>query len=434
MTSSSSEPNEDVFSDALRKGLGRAFLWTQSGKAKFEVLLDACLNDYRFDRQVEDSRGDWLWQLVEVGGLTTRFEEPLLEALDNIEASDAASQICQLARHYAASGKELFLSRLYHIVENRPVEDIAWLGEEELIELEGNAGFLSAVKRHGMELNARSWEWFDGLLGNLGIERLGEEAVMNLLDSAGTADGEVRRYAEGWREERTVKADVKRTSYKDRVGTDNADKVIAAAESTESTAFRFRGWGRLASMADLEKVFRRLLETENVESLRRYLQVFATRPWPQFEPRMIELCEHPDANIRRRAATAVANNRHPEVRAFALSKLKEPHFQDAIELLARNYEPGDEAVVLNALTLPTDDNQLHWTLMSLRTLLEDNSGANCLQAVELIYEQTPCSSCRCSAVTLLQDREGLPGPLQSECKYDVEADTRLLVGGPAWSD
>jgi hypothetical protein len=95
---------------------------------------------------------------------------------------------------------------------------------------------------------------------------------------------------------------------------------------------------------------------------------------------------------------------------------------------------GDESVVLNALVLPDDPNQLHWTLMSLRKLLEDNPEAHCLNAVELIYEQTPCSSCRYSAIKLLNDRERLPEAMHLEVQFDVEADARSLVNGPAWND
>ena len=98
-----------------------------------------------------------------------------------------------------------------------------------------------------------------------------------------------------------------------------------------------------------------MLSTSDVESLRRYLQVFGARSWPYYEPRMLQLCLHEDGNIRRRASHALANNRHPEVRRLALEHLEEPEFQEfAVAWLAANFEPGDERLALDALKLPDD--------------------------------------------------------------------------------
>ena len=72
--------------------------------------------------------------------------------------------------------------------------------------------------------------------------------------------------------------------------------------------------------------------------------------------------------------------------------------------------------------------------MNLHTLIQDNSAAHIEPVAELIYEKTPCSMCRHHVVKLLSERVGLPGPLLLECPYDADAETRRLVGGPAWND
>ncbi len=109
------------------------------------------------------------------------------------------------------------------------------------------------------------------------------------------------------------------------------------------------------------------------EELRKYLQVFATRPWPYFDERLLAFCTHHDENIRTRATTAVSKNKHPEIRKLSLDLLDTPLNQrNAIELLATNYEAGDEQRILELLDLPVDECQRHWTLMSLRNLAEKN--------------------------------------------------------------
>jgi hypothetical protein len=89
---------------------------------------------------------------------------------------------------------------------------------------------------------------------------------------------------------------------------------------------------------------------------------------------------------------------------------------------------------VDAIVLPNDNCDRHSMLLSLLKLIEDNSAAEYHRAAELIYEQTPCSLCRYWAVQLLAERDALPEQMRAECQFDVEPDTRAIVGGPAWND
>ncbi len=142
-------PSLDQQRDALRKGLGRAMQWAIGGRLDDEPLLEACLHDQRFDGQVEDSRGDWLWKMVQAVGAAERFRVPILHALYDLSDSRSATQVCELARCYAKQGDEAFRSQLYEIVAKRPFEDTPWLGEEEIIAVDGEQGFLFAARVRG---------------------------------------------------------------------------------------------------------------------------------------------------------------------------------------------------------------------------------------------------------------------------------------------
>jgi len=435
MTSWPKNPTSKDLTDALKKGFGRAYLWAKSNQLDQDVLLEACLNDYRYDTQVEDARGDWLWQLLKASSLEKQLQEQIFASLKNIDESDAEFQLCQLARHFATAGDERFEVELRHIVAEEPSEERSTLGVSELIRLNGDNGFLFAVERYGAELSSREWEWFDYSLGRQGIHWLGKEHVFEILNASAANSSNVQRFKDAWFEDRERQANRKQLPYRERVGKYTAKEVITAAESPEKSPIRFRAWGRLAEAADLNAVYQRMLEVKDTEVLRRYLQVFARCPWPRFDSRLLELCQHDDENIRRLAAHAIANNCHPKVRQFALEKLSEPAFQEfAVEILAKNYQLGDESSVLDMLVLPEDECELHWTLMSVRKLVEDNENAKCRRAVELVYDKTPCSSCRHSMVKLQSVREGLPPGMQKECQFDVERDTRELAKGPAWND
>src|SRR5262245_48145572 len=123
-------PSPEQQRDSLRKGLGRALQWALSGRLGDEPLLEACLRDQRFDAQVEDSRGDWLWRMVRALGAAERFRVPVLHALYDLSDEGSASQLCQLACRFAESGDETFRTRLYEVVQQKPFADRPWLGEE----------------------------------------------------------------------------------------------------------------------------------------------------------------------------------------------------------------------------------------------------------------------------------------------------------------
>src|SRR5262249_36887195 len=99
--------------DALRKGLGRALRWAASGRLDDGPLLEACLHDQRFDGQVDDSRGGWLWQMIRAVGAPERFRVPILHALYDLSDDRSAGQFCELARRYAEMGDDTFRTRLY---------------------------------------------------------------------------------------------------------------------------------------------------------------------------------------------------------------------------------------------------------------------------------------------------------------------------------
>jgi hypothetical protein len=183
--------------DALQKGLGRVMQWATAGRLDDETLLAACLTDLRYDVQAEDSRGDWLWELIQATRAAVRLRVPILLALYDLADERSANQLCELARRYAEAGDDTFRMRLYEIVERKPFADHHWLGEEEIIQLDGEKAFLFAARIRGDSLPAREWEWDDGCLVRNAIERFGEGRVAELL---GRAEGHgLHRFLHGWR-------------------------------------------------------------------------------------------------------------------------------------------------------------------------------------------------------------------------------------------
>ena len=132
--------------------------WAKTGQLNDTPLLEACVQDLRFDMDVEDTRGNWLWRIIQAVNAKARFRETILAAVQKMSEDRGACQLCELGFQYAVSGDETFRTQLYEIVEQKPFADRPWLGEAQILNLDGEKGFTFAVRVRGAQLADRPWE------------------------------------------------------------------------------------------------------------------------------------------------------------------------------------------------------------------------------------------------------------------------------------
>jgi hypothetical protein len=424
--SPSTSPSLGQQRDALQKGLGRAMQWAMQRRLDDKPLLEACLQDQRFDTQCENSRGDWLWQIIRAAAATPLFRVPILHALHALSDERSATQLCELARCYAEAGDGVFRDRLYEIVEQRPFAGIPWLGEDEILALDGEPAFLFAAHTRGRHLASGEWEWDDERLVTRAIDRLGEDRVRNLLETS--PDGAARVFLERWRRDVQKVAKGKQAqSHAERMKAISVEEVIRAAES-ETKCYWLRGWGIHADERQLQAILQRLWAVKEPHALANFVRVFAGRALPVFDARLIELCGHADEEVRRWALNALKKNAHPLTREFALTELQRRAPDSAVVgLFINNYRRGDEQLILEAVELPDDASERHWILMNVIKILEKNREADCSQLGLISYALTPCANCRCDAARLLLNQRVAPEWLVAECRYDCGEECRKLV-------
>jgi hypothetical protein len=414
-------------SDALRKGLGRAMNWALSGRLKDELLLTACRENQVFDTQCEDPRGQWLWRITEAVGAIGRFREPILNALDDLSDERNAIQLCELAKLYAKAGDDAFRTRLYRVVEHKPFSTMPWLGEQELLEVDDGKGFVFAARIRGIGLATRDWDWDDRSLVENAVTRLGEKQIHELLEAS--TDEDISRFWKAWRLEEQKKAqEPPPSSHEERMQAIAVGEIIYAAESKGPALGLFRGWGMYADPGDLRTVLHRLWTAENPTVIVNYLTVFSNRALPEFDARLIELCEHPDEKVQMRAFQALSKNNSPVLRHYALGQLEKGLCDGSIaRLFINNYQLGDEERILDALTLPADENELHWLLMDIGEILKNNPIADCSTLGVIVYSCTPCENCRFTALEQLDRQDVVPPWMMAECRFDSNEECRKLV-------
>ena len=231
-------PSLEQQRDALQKGLGRAVQWALTGRLKDEPLLEACLQDRRYDSQIDAPRGDWLWELVRAVGAADRFRVPSSMRCTNLPTS-AVPINC--ANSPAVTGRwetKPSARRLYEIVERKPFPSYCpCLGEEEIITLDGEQAFLFAARMRGRSLADHAWEWDDGRLMYLAVKLLGEERASSLLEAS--SDAEIRRFRDYWRRDELRRAEQRqRSSHKERMTAISVADILREAEG-ESKCYWF---------------------------------------------------------------------------------------------------------------------------------------------------------------------------------------------------
>ncbi len=418
-------PTLDQQLDALRQGLGRAVQWARAGRLDDEPLRAACLRDLRFDSQLDDARGDWLWGMIEAVGAADQLRGAILDDLTHLPDERNAEQLCGLARHYAARGDEAFRQRLRAIVADKPIADRPWLGEEELILVEGEPGFLFAARVQGQRPVEEAWDSDAADLVRSAAEQFGAERVGRLLSESAALDEAVARFEQAWRRHEAVCGQARRERV--RPPARPVAEVIEAA-ATQEHAFWLRRWGQSASEAELRTVLDHLWAGREPRVVAKLLQVFCGRALPEFDTRLIELSHHDDLEVQSNARIALGQNAHPLIRDLALTELARGVSRGGvIGLLARNFEPGDEARILAAVQPPDDEDERHWFLMEVLDVLKVNPEADGSRLGLVVYALTPCGHCRAKAIKILLNQGAAPDWLRAECRSDANEDCRQLV-------
>jgi hypothetical protein len=150
------------FGSLVKKGLGRAAILLQKEPDDADLnaqLLRACTEDLAYDRQCEESRVPYLFELIRMTGQPGAYRAALEVWLKAAKPADAIGNIAQvfgiLCRLATADGAEQSLLRNFVLTtEDRKLAmACAW----ELVRLQGIDALLTCVERFRPEIAAEPW-------------------------------------------------------------------------------------------------------------------------------------------------------------------------------------------------------------------------------------------------------------------------------------
>jgi hypothetical protein len=411
---------------ALNYGLGRAVLWAREGKLDKSCLLNACLIRSVRRSEIEVPEGEWFWKLINTCGLTDQFEKPILDALTNVPNQHDLGKLCDFALQYAHSGESEFRKVLRRIALIRPAGvEVPQSCEDALMELDGLDGFMKLAAVFGKGLKYLPWKWPHNFFMIRAERKFGKDSVKSAINRSRHSD--IVRFRRAWiREERY---------WSRHKGNDNrsnlsigVDEILKQAQTSNLTNYSLRSWGEKADDEALLKVARATSNEQNPHVIERLLPVFFRRDWPENVDFLVSLCSNGNRELKVAAFIVLSRLTHPQVRDLGLSEaaagFPEPQ---AIECFEKNFVPGDESLLFDAITLTDDVVSMHAIFQGLLRVLECNPEADHSKLALAAYLHNPCGICRSKAVLMLLHRNIAPTWLIDEGHEDSSDFVREAV-------
>lgn len=418
--------DREHFRRLLRLGLGRAILHARDHDVSVfrDLILDACLHCYSYDVQIEGTRADYMRELVDLTPDKEFYYNEVLKALPGSGDDRDAAQRFRLAVSLAFDGNERAKRAMYESYEPGP-----WYGEHigiYFLQMDGIKGLLYAAEKIGALLTSTSEKVDLGWLLGVAKDDLGEQQVLEALRGAGSENPRIEAYrlaaesAERHSDERLEQSG----------GTINAGYEQLKPMLREMTFTWLGSWGERASDQDLERAAHGLIAAQDPKEQFAHLRIFSQRRFPLDIQVLLKLVGVEEERVGLAALVALSQVTHPAVRelAFRLIETKDKWRREAVELLIRNFQLGDHAIVRKWFDTEEDEETLHGFGSDLMKFWKQHPDQKSEVPMLLaLYERGPCSFCREHVVSWLMELNALPDDLRAECAFDSNDDIRGLL-------
>lgn len=431
--------SREAFASAIKHGRGRAVLHVrQFGlEGVADIVLAACLENLSYDRQCESGRAPWIFDLFKDAPEYPLFSAAIVAALAVENEDNDLEQICELAALMGRQGDNAAARALRTFVLGQSFNaDDDQYGDHALVFLDGVDAAIEMARRYGALLRSAPDEYVPSLrtlTEGLDIQAVVEAKLRQLTDT----DHAIRTYWEKEQGDASPQRD--RTpqeweAYKQEARRElPLEKILAnASAKLDNFPGEFRRFGLFATQADLDTVLQHLITEVDEEVCQRLLWVFRKAPLPELHAKIWALAESRNDDVRAAALLALAQSSDPRIGDLGRKKLQSPMFSkndsEFFELFIKNYQPGDEGLMMAALNrLDLDDDVAHDFGYSIRNICEENNSPAFAELLCWLYETNPCTLCRHSAVQSLIEIGNPSSEIMAECLHDADEETRKLA-------
>jgi len=438
--------SREQFSVALENGRGAALRHAlHHGIEELEdLVLNACLNNLSFDPQCEGHRADWLYRILKQSPRYAYFSNHIVKALQQCSEEHSLDQVCEIAARMACDGDVKAESALRQFFWSQNFVTHALPdGAHAICMVDGLDAIADMARCTGSALKSGEissfWWSLDDLVEDEGVR---DKSLM-LLQQLSKSDADIAAFVENILQKiakREMEASVtpeqhnaRYQEYRERLlGEWTVEKVLSSAGGTEQTKWFYTKFGRYAEDIDLKAILKRLETEVDPEVCLRLMWVFR-RAIPSYIPgRVWLLAQHPDERLRWAATEFLAHICDAEVGAFGRAQLQDSKYladnPALIKLFVKNYQAGDEGLMISALLdVCADEDTAHQLALCALDVCQNNSVANLKVIANWIYQTCPCTICRTGAVTWLIKTGTIQPHVLDEYQYDADDGAAELV-------
>jgi len=418
--------NKTEFKRLLKVGLGRAIVYLQAHDAMpyQDIILEACLHNWAFDRQCENNRAQYMFDIIQITPEVEFYRQSILSALKNNIDGDREPQLYDLAKLFAQSGDAEARAAMYdHFIANVEGDHFDGL---DLIDLDGLEGFLFVANAIGESILPDEVFWEDESLLEDVEKRFGIEAVSKAAAQASKTNPRAESFVDAVLKKRLGKNERSQHTRPDPTGLSYVELKPQIFKFSYKALVQ---WGKETDETELNQAAVDLLRETDERWLRSALLLFYERPFPLDCERLIALTGHDEYTLSKRAFMVLGNVRDARIREFALKIMKsnEPK-GDAVGLLVKNFQEGDHALVEAFLPRLLDENERHVAGSDIQEFYAAHPNPESeVRALLTLYEYGPCTNCRKDFVKRLMELNALPDWVSKECQYDADVYIRALV-------
>ena len=420
--------DEAQFRHLLQIGHGRAILYSRDHdvRALRNLILEACLYCRAYDPQMEGTRASYMLDLLELTPDNGFYCDEVLKALPDGGDDWDTAQRFHFAASLALDGDGRAKQMMYESYNPGPRKGEA-IGID-FLQMDGIKGLLFEAEKIGALLMTSTEKVDLGWLLSVARETFGEQETQDALRRAGAENPLIETYR---------LAEEARKNHSDDRMRKSAEMINANYEQlkpklSEMTSGWIESWGERANVAQLDHAARGLAAARSPKEQYAHLRIFARRPFPLDIQLLFSLVDVEEERLGLVATSALSQIVHPDVRqlAFRLVETRAQWRGEAVELLARNFKPGDHAIPLRWFAAEDDLETLHSFGMDLTDLWERYPDEETEVPMLLtLYERGPCSFCREGTIRRLIERETLTEELRLECSFDANGNICDLVKG-----
>ncbi|WP_035615001.1 hypothetical protein [Haloferula sp. BvORR071] len=408
------------FVRALATGQGRAMIHVERcGAEAFEdEILDAALFPKVYDTQCNGYGEQWLARLCAMAGLV----DVIIFGSHGIEGGNGTLR-CRLLKEFALQGHAAARPALREMCRY----DAEWndlIAREEIVELEGEEGFIFVVEQLGESLLADTdFRIYPSEISVLD-EKCGKGTAMTILERESPGNPWIAAY------HKAVLEDQARDQKKPAPFEPTVEEVIGMILTSPTQMPRLIHCGKRATVEERLKVAALDFTKMSPASLGSYLCYFRETGFPEFREEHLELLGNTGDRISGRARKVLSHHAEPLVRKAAYEALARGEVGSFVELLRSSGLAGDIEPVLEAISAPAtlaDLDECHYIGPALIEMMEANPAMRDLRLPMWAYQHNPCMICREEAVKAMKELPDFPTWVAQECLYDAREDIRSLV-------